>query len=111
MSLLKIKNNKEKILNHKEKIVKILNENIDLEYKLLVKGMIKTYDKEMNIGTHKKPKMAVVTFGTWKEFFYDQEHPNDKKHAVSVERNMPIAIDGIPSDYYRPLTYYTIEDI
>ena len=49
MSQLKIKSNK-------EKVVKLLNENIDLEYKLLVKRMKKTLEKEVNIGTKKNLK-------------------------------------------------------
>jgi len=102
MSRLKIKKNK-------EKIVKLLNENIDLEYKLLVKGMAKTYDKEVNVGTKKEPKMVNVTFGMWYEWFKDEDKPNEK--GFKVERNMPIAINGKPSNYYAPLRYYTVEDI
>ena len=102
MSELKIKSNK-------EKIVKLLNENIDLEYKLLVKRMKKTYEKEVNIGTKKEPKIANVIFGMWYEWFKDEDRPNEK--GVRIERNMPIAVDGKPSNYYRPLSYYSVEDI
>jgi len=102
MSNLKIKRNK-------EKIVKLLNENIDLEYKLLVKSMKKTYDKDVNFGTKKEPKIEKVTFGMWYEYFKDEDRPNDK--PIRIERNMPIAINGKPSNHYRLLTYYKIEDI
>ena len=97
-----------RIRKNKEKIVELLNKNIDLEYQLLVKSMKKTYDKEFNIGTKKEPKIANVTFGMWYEYFKDEDRP-DK--PIRIERNMPIAIDGKPSNYYRLLTYYKLEDI
>lgn len=102
MSKLKIKSNK-------EKIVKLLNANIDLEYKLLLKSMKRTYEKEMNIGTRKKPEIANVTFVVWHQWFKDEDKPKSK--GIKIERNMPIAINGKPSNYYTPLSYYSIEDI
>lgn len=96
-----------KINKNKEKIVKLLNENIDLEYKLMVKGMKKTYNKVVDIGTKKEPNIATVTFGMWHEYFKDE----DTGKKIKVERNMPIAINGKPSNYYHPLRYYKINDI
>jgi len=98
-----------RINKNKEKIVNLLNENIDLEYKLLVKSMKKVYDKEMDIGSKKEPRKAIVTFGMWYEWFKDEDRPNEK--GVRIERNMAIAVDGKPSNYYRPLQYYTVNDI
>lgn len=102
MSQLKIKKNK-------EKIVKLLNENIDLEYKLLVKSMKKIYDKEVDIGSKKQPNIANVTFGMWEEWFKDEDRPNER--GVKIERNMPIAVNGVPTNYYQPLRYYSVDDI
>jgi len=102
MSRLKIQKNKEKIL-------KLVNENIDLEYNLTVKSMKKIYDKEINIGTKKYPKMVMATFGMWYEWFKDEDRPNEK--GVRIERNSMIAIEGKPSDGWRIIKHYTIDDI
>ncbi|ELM3672294.1 hypothetical protein RYR30_002265, partial [Flavobacterium psychrophilum] len=64
MSKLKIKKNK-------EKIVLLLNQNIDLAYKLRLKGYKKTFEKEVNLGTKKEPKIIIATFGMWLEDFVD----------------------------------------
>ena len=45
----------------------------------------------------------------WYEWFKDEDKPNEK--GIRIERNMPIAVDGKPSNYYRPLNYYSIDDI
>lgn len=100
MSKLKIQKNKEKIL-------KLVNENIDLEYKLKLKGYKKTFEKEVNLGTKRKPKMVIATFGMWLEDFVDE----DNGEVVSIERNEVIAVDGKPSNEYRVINYYSIDDI
>mgnify|MGYP003603946453 FL=1 len=100
MSKLKIKKNK-------EKIVLLLNQNIDLAYKLKLKGYKKTFEKVVNLGTKRKPKMTIATFGMWVEDFVDE----DNGEVVSVERNEVIAIDGKPSDGYRVINYYSVDDI
>ena len=96
-----------KLKKNKEKIVNLLNQNIDLEYKLLVKRMKKTYDKEVNLGTKKVPRLVNVTFGMWYEFFKDE----DTNQNLKLERHMPIAVDGKPSDHYRLIEYYSLEDL
>ena len=96
-----------KIQKNKEKIVLLLNQNIDLAYKLKLKGYKKTFEKEVNLGTKRKPKMTIATFGMWVEDFVDE----DNGEVVSVERNEVIAIDGKPSDGYRVINYYSIDDI
>ncbi|EKT4497724.1 hypothetical protein K5L04_09385 [Flavobacterium psychrophilum] len=100
MSKLKIKKNK-------EKIVLLLNQNIDLAYKLRLKGYKKTFEKEVNLGTKKEPKIIIATFGMWLEDFVDE----DNGEVVSIERNEVIAVDGKPSNGYRVINYYSIDDI
>ncbi|WP_341966223.1 hypothetical protein [Flavobacterium psychrophilum] len=100
MSKLKIKKNK-------EKIALLLNQNIDLAYKLRLKGYKKTFEKEVNLGTKKEPKMIIATFGMWLEDFVDE----DNGEVVSIERNEVIAVDGKPSNGYRVINYYSIDDI
>ena len=96
-----------KIQKNKEKIVLLLNQNIDLAYKLKFKGYKKTFEKEVNLGTKRKPKMAIVTFGMWLEDFIDEYNGE----IVSIERNEVIAVDGKPSNGYRVINYYSIDDI
>ena len=96
-----------KIEKNKEKIVKLLNENIDLEYRLLVKSMSRIYENEVNTGTKKAPKIVNTTVGVWKEYFMD-EGTNEK---IEVERKMIIAVEGKPSDHWNVLKYYTIKEI
>ncbi|ELY1980265.1 hypothetical protein AAIP36_002570 [Flavobacterium psychrophilum] len=100
MSKLKIKKNK-------EKIVLLLNQNIDLAHKLRLKGYKKTFEKEVNLGTKKEPKIIIATFGMWLEDFVDE----DNGEVVSIERNEVIAVDGKPSNGYRVINYYSIDDI
>ena len=98
-----------KIQKNKKKIVSLLNQNIDLEYKLKLKlkGYKKTFKKEVNLGTKRKPKMVIATFGMWLEDFVDE----DNGEVVSIERNEVIAVDGKPSNGYRVINYYSIDDI
>ena len=96
-----------KIQKNKEKIVLLLNQNIDLAYKLKLKGYKKTFEKEVNLGTKRKPKMIIATFGMWLEDFVDE----DNGEVVSIERNEVIAVDGKPSNGYRVINYYSVEDI
>ena len=96
-----------KIQKNKEKIVSLLNQNIDLEYKLKLKSYKKAFEKEVNLGTKRKPKMIIATFGMWLEDFVDE----DNGEVVSIERNEVIAVDGKPSNGYRVINYYSVEDI
>jgi hypothetical protein len=96
-----------KIQKNKEKIVFLLNQNIDLAYNLKLKSYKKTFEKEVNLGTKRKPKMIIATFGMWLEDFVDE----DNGEVVSIERNEVIAVDGKPSNGYRVINYYSIDDI
>lgn len=96
-----------KIQKNKEKIVSLLNQNIDLSYKLKLKGYKKTFEKEVNLGTKRKPKMIIATLGMWLEDFIDE----DNGKVISIERNEVIAVDGKPSNGYKLINYYSIDDI
>lgn len=104
MSELKIKSNK-------EKIVKLLNENIDLEYESRLKKFTRFSETIRQIGTKKEPKEVLTKIGHWFEYFYDSDYPNDKKRAVKVERSEICEIDGQKSNHWNKITYYTIDDV
>jgi hypothetical protein len=104
MTALKIKKNK-------EKIVKLLNENIDLHYKENLKRFNRFSEEIKQIGTKKKPKEVKVKIGHWFEWFYDEDFPNDKKHAVKIERSEICEIDGQKSNHWNKITYYTTDDV
>jgi hypothetical protein len=99
MSDLKIKKNKEKIL-------KLLNENIDLEHKKLIKSFKNTYEKEINVGTKRNPKMVIAKYGIWYEYFEDEDEDFPNKR-IRIERNVIYEIDG----KIHGRRYYTIDDI
>ena len=103
MSLLKIEKNK-------AKIVKLINENIDLQYNLDLKRFKRFSEEIKNIGSKKEPKEVKVKKGHWFEWFYDEDFPNDKKHAVKIERSQIIEIDGEKSDHWNRIKYYSIDD-
>lgn len=104
MSKLKIKKNK-------ERIIKILNENIDLEYKLRLKRYTRFSEGIKNLGTKKEPKEVKTKIGHWFEWFYDEDYPNDKKHAVKIERSEIYEIGGDKSNHWNKITYFTTDDI
>ena len=95
----------EKIERNKIKILKLLNENVDLEYKKLLKKFIKTYEKEINTGTKKVPKMVIAKYGIWYEWFKDEDKPDEK--GIRIERNQIIEVDGKRLGY----SFFEIEDI
>jgi hypothetical protein len=104
MSQLKIKKNK-------EKIVKLLNENIDLQYKLNLKRFTRFSEEVRQIGTKKEPMEVKIKIGHWFEWFYDSDYPKDKKHAVKIERKEICEVDGEISNHWKKITYYSVEDI
>lgn len=99
-----------KIQKNKEKIVKLLNENVDLEYNLRLKSFTRFSEKETTVS--KKDKTPVkLKIGHWFEWFYDGDFPKDKKHAVKIERNEICEIDGIKSNHWNKIQYYTFDDV
>jgi L-arabinose isomerase len=98
-----------KIQKNKEKIVKLLNENIDLEYNLRLKSYKRISEEIRNIGTKKQPKEVNVKIGYWIEWFKDESRPNDK--GFKVERQEIFEVNGQKSDGWNRISYYTIDDI
>lgn len=99
-----------KIQKNKEKIVKILNENIDLMYNLRLKSFTSFSEKEATVS--KKDKTPIkLKIGHWFEWFYDEDFPKDKKHAVKIERSEICEVDGIKSNHWTKIKYYSVEDI
>jgi len=67
-----------KIQKNKEKIVKLLNENIDLEYNLRLKTF-KSFSQKV-VATSKKDTTAVILkIGHWFEWFKDEDKPSEKE--------------------------------
>ena len=110
-NLLDMKAALNKIQKNKEKIVKLLNENIDLNYKLNFKKFKKFSEETRNIGSKKEPKEVIVKIGHWFEWFYDEDFSKDKKHAVKIERKEIYEINGHRSYGWDKVEYYKIEDI
>jgi hypothetical protein len=100
-----------KIQKNKEKIVKLLNENIDLEYNLKLKRFNRISEELKNIGTKKEPNEVPIKIGHWNEVFYDDEFPKEKKHSVKIERNEIVEINGRKTNHWKIIEYYTIDDL
>jgi hypothetical protein len=95
-----------KIQSNKEKIVKLLNENIDLEYKLKLKGFIKFSEKTATVS--KKDKTPInLKVGHWVENCIDE----GTGEVLKLERSMIIEIDGQKSDHWNKIKYYTVADV
>ena len=100
-----------KITQNKEKIVKLLNENIDLEYNLRLKTFHRFSLEVKNVGTKKEPKQVAVKIGWWFEWHKDEDDENPKSKGIKIERCQIIEIDGVKSDHWNRLTYYTVADV
>jgi hypothetical protein len=98
-----------KIQKNKEKIVKLLNENIDLEYNLRIKSYKRISEEVRNIGTKKQPKEVNVKIGHWIEWFKDEDRPNEK--GIKIERQEICEVNGRKSDHWNIIKYYNINDI
>ena len=74
--------------------------------------MYKRFSEDVkNIGSKKEPKEVKVKIGHWVEWFFDEDYPNDKKHAVKIERSHIIEIDGQKSDHWNRIKYYSVADV
>lgn len=100
-----------KIDKNKAKIVELLNQNIDLNYELKLKRFTRFSEQIKQVGTKKEPKEVKIKIGHWFEWFYDSDYPKDKKHAVKIERNEIIEVDGQKSNHWQKIIYYTIENL
>ena len=96
-----------KVLRNKQKIVQLLNENIDLKYNMNLKTFKSIYEENRNIGTKKKPNFKFLKIGIWNEGFKD----TDTGEVISVERKSIIEIDGQKSDGWNLLKYYTLKSL
>lgn len=97
-----------KIQRNKEKIVKLLNENIDLEYNLRLKSFTRFSDKIVTVS--KKDKTPInLKLGHWFEWFKDEDRPNEK--GVKIERNEICEVNGQKSDHWNIIKYYSIDDV
>ena len=95
-----------KIQKNKEKIVKLLNENIDLEYKLNLKRFTKFSENVVTVS--KKDKTPVnLKIGHWIEKCTDE----GTGEVLKLERSMIIEIDGQKSDRWNKIKYYTVADV
>lgn len=92
-----------KIERNKIKIVKLLNENIDLEFKALMKKFVRTYKKELNLGTKKNPNIIIAKYGVFYQYFTDE----DTGKKIRIERNAMIEINGERVGF----THYSLENI
>ena len=95
-----------KIQSNKEKIVKLLNENIDLEYKFKLKGFTRFSEKTATVS--KKDRTPInLKIGHWFEKYTDEV----TGEVYKFERSMIIEIDGQKSDHWNKIKYYTVADV
>ena len=94
---------------NKEKIVKLLNENIDLQYKLNLKNYHRFSEEVKNIGSKKEPKEVKIKIGHWYEWVKCEDKPNEK--GIKIERCRIIKIDGQKSDHWNKIKYFSADDI
>lgn len=97
------------IENNKKKIVELLNKNIDLQYQGFLNKCHRFYEKEVNIGSKKEPKLVIAKYGCWYEWFKDESEPRNK--GVRIERKSVVSVDGEKSNGFRLIEYFTIDDI
>ena len=100
-----------KINRNKEKIVKLLNKNIDLEYNLRLKTFHKISLEVKNVGAKKEQKQVTVKIGWWFEWHKDEDDEDPKSKGVKIERCHIIEIDGVKSDHWNRLSYYSVDDV
>jgi len=105
-----MKRTQNKIAKNKSKIVELLNQTIDLEYELKLERF-ERFSDEVRITQNKPHKEVKIKIGYWFEWFYDEDYPKDKKHAVKIERKEIVEVDGVRTNHWNKLKYYTIDDI
>lgn len=99
-----------KIDKNKLQIMKLLNENIDLNYELNLKKFSRFSEKTSNFGTRRKPNMVTCKIGHYFQYFTDEE--DDNKGTIKIERSEVVEFGGLKCDDWRnPLKYYTIDNL
>ena len=97
-----------KIQSNKEKALKLLNENIDLEYEIILKSFHRTSEIQQNFGTKKNPRFGMMKLGYKFENFKDE----DTNEIIQLERTIVYEVEGKPTiDQWNPIRYYTISDV
>lgn len=97
-----------KIQKNKEKIVKLLNENINLQYNLKVKSFKRFSEKIINIGSKKEPKEVVAKIGHWFEWVKDINISSEKN--IKIEKSEIYEINGYKTNHWDKLKYYYIDN-
>ena len=95
-----------KIQNNRKEIIKLLNQNIDLEYELMLLKAERFETEVTNIGTKKEPNHVPVKFMYWKSEFVD----DDGGESVFIDRQQAVEVDGKKSDGFRVIEYYSEAD-
>jgi len=98
-----------KIQKNKIKIAELLNKNVDLAYAMRLKSAYKIEDIEIEIGPKNDRRKVPARMMHWYEWFQDEDRPNEK--GIRVSRKNIIEIDGVRTDGYRKIQYFTPDDI
>lgn len=96
-----------KIQQKREKVAKLLNEIIDLQYEQQLKSAIRFEERIINFGRKKNPKEKKCRVMFYNEVFIDE----DTKKKIKVERQQIVEIDGQKSFDWNIIEYYKPQDI
>ncbi|MEM6686486.1 MAG: hypothetical protein AAF617_11950 [Bacteroidota bacterium] len=96
-----------RITENKKLIVKALNENIDLNYELTLRKGKSFENKKMNRGTTRKPDFVNVKLMHYDQQFMDE----DTGKPFTIERLHIVEIEGKKSDGWKPIEYYSLENL
>ncbi|GGB82824.1 hypothetical protein GCM10007424_23570 [Flavobacterium suaedae] len=97
----------ERIKKNLEKVVTLLNKNIDLEYALMLEAAERFTHEEINVGTKKKPVIRKVKIMHYTENFTDE----DTGDTVPIQRKWICEVDGRKSDGWAVINYHTLETV
>lgn len=97
-----------RIQRNDEKIVALMNKNIDLTYLENIKKAKRFEHIKQNFGTKREPIMKNVKFMIYNQYFIDE----DTKEKIKIERRERVEVDGKRCDQWgREITYYTVETL
>jgi len=100
---------KRRIEYRKERILKLLNEIIDIEYEMYVRQFRSFYTTERNIGTEEKPKMITLKFGVITKYMRSK-YP-DVFEEMKNQKEICIEYNGKRCTHKGMVTYFTEDDI